>query len=201
ADGVLLGPQRLEAGNPGTAGGIGLDRLVDQLDGCAAALLRGSYDVGRLAQQQRVDHRSILSRQPAWGRRLLWTRDPPDPALAREHRMVTALPTGIGGPDLDRERRDNNFDALRIIAALLVIIGHSFVLTGREAGGLRVGALPLEYIGVSIFFVISGYLITGSWERSRSVGQYVSSRALRIAPLLWAVVLVSAFVMGPLVSS
>jgi peptidoglycan/LPS O-acetylase OafA/YrhL len=114
--------------------------------------------------------------------------------------MVTALPTGIGGPDVERERRDNNFDALRIIAALLVIVGHSFVLTGREAVGLRVGALPLEYIGVSTFFVISGYLITGSWERSRNVGQYVSSRALRIAPLLWAVVLVSAFVMGPFVT-
>lgn len=115
--------------------------------------------------------------------------------------MVTALPTGIGGPELERERRDNNFDALRIIAALLVIVGHSFVLTGRTDTGFRVGALPLEYIGVSIFFVISGYLIAGSWERSRSVGQYVSSRALRIAPLLWAVVLVSAFIMGPLATT
>ena len=97
-------------------------------------------------------------------------------------------------------RRDNNFDAIRIAAALCVIVGHGFGLTGREGTSPAFAALPVEYIGVSIFFIVSGYLITGSWERSRSVGQYVSSRALRIAPLLFLVVLLSAFVLGPLVT-
>ena len=95
-------------------------------------------------------------------------------------------------------RRNNNFDALRITAALCVIVGHSFILTGSATGSPWLGGVAIEYIGVSIFFVISGYLITGSWERSHSVGQYVSSRALRIAPLLFLVVLVSTFVLGPL---
>ena len=101
---------------------------------------------------------------------------------------------------VERARRDNNFDALRITAALCVIFGHSFILTGRPTAAPIFANLHLEYIGVSVFFVISGYLITGSWERSRSVGQYVSSRALRIAPLLFLVILVSTFVLGPLVT-
>ena len=102
---------------------------------------------------------------------------------------------------VETARRDNNFDALRILAALSVIIGHSFVLTGNLAAAPTIANLQLEYFGVSIFFVISGYLITGSWERSRSVGQYVSSRALRIAPLLFLVILLSTFVLGPLVTT
>ena len=108
---------------------------------------------------------------------------------------MTAVPT------VERERRTNNFDAFRIAAALCVIVGHSFALTGRHGEAPVIGGVTLEYLGVSIFFVISGYLITGSWERSRSVGQYVSSRALRIAPLLFLVILLSTFVMGPLVTT
>jgi peptidoglycan/LPS O-acetylase OafA/YrhL len=104
-------------------------------------------------------------------------------------------------PAVERERRTNNFDALRITAALCVIVGHSFVLTNRTELAPSLGGAHLEYLGVSVFFVISGYLITGSWERSRSVGQYVSSRALRIAPLLFLVILLSTFVMGPLVTT
>ena len=102
---------------------------------------------------------------------------------------------------VEAARRDNNFDALRIAAALAVIVGHSYILTGRLAEEPKVTGLQLEYIGVSIFFVISGYLITGSWERSRSIGQYLSSRALRIAPLLFLVILLSTFLLGPLVTT
>ena len=103
--------------------------------------------------------------------------------------------------DVAAVRRDNNFDALRIAAALCVIVGHAFALTGRHDQSPALGGVYLEYLGVSVFFVISGYLITGSWERSRSVGQYVSSRALRIAPLLFLVILLSTFVLGPLVTT
>lgn len=110
------------------------------------------------------------------------------------------MTAGSDSAVVETARRDNNFDALRIGAALAVILGHSFILTGRLSLEPRFGGLPLEYIGVSTFFVISGYLITGSWERSRSVGQYVSSRALRIMPLLVLVVLLSIFVLGPMVS-
>ena len=40
--------------------------------------------------------------------------------------------TASSTESVERERRTNNFDAFRIAAALCVIIGHSFVLTGRD---------------------------------------------------------------------
>jgi peptidoglycan/LPS O-acetylase OafA/YrhL len=107
----------------------------------------------------------------------------------------------VADPTAELARRTNNFDALRIAAALCVIVGHAWALTGRPVAAPPFAELSLQYLGVSIFFVISGYLITGSWERSRSVGQYVSSRVLRIMPLLLLVVLLSTFVLGPAVTS
>lgn len=102
---------------------------------------------------------------------------------------------------LDVVRRSNNFDGLRLAAAVAVIVGHAYVLTGRPGDVPQPLALSPHYLGVSVFFAISGWLIAGSWERSRSVAQFVSSRALRILPLLFLVTLVSVFAMGPLVTT
>lgn len=107
----------------------------------------------------------------------------------------------IAASATERERRTNNVDAFRIAAALCVIVGHSFALTGRYGDAPSLGGVYLEYLGVSVFFVISGFLITGSWERSRSAAEYITSRALRIAPLLFLVILTSTFVMGPVVTT
>lgn len=96
----------------------------------------------------------------------------------------------------------NNLDALRLLGAGLVMLGHGFVLTGRE--DQVPGLLGFEYIqtaGVAIFFSISGYLVCGSWDRSRDLRTYLGARALRIFPGLWGVVLVSAFVIGPIVTT
>lgn len=116
--------------------------------------------------------------------------------------MTSSGPTAFAmDPTVEVARRTNNFDALRVLAALGVIFGHSWILTGRLAEEPPFGDLAPQYLGVSVFFVISGYLITGSWERSRSVGQYVSSRVLRIMPLLILVIVLSTFVLGPAVST
>ena len=101
--------------------------------------------------------------------------------------------------------RDNNFDALRLIAAASVIFSHSFliaqgteknepliVLTGRQS--------ILGLAGVFVFFAISGFLVTQSFESSGSPLRYFAKRALRIFPGLFAALLVSAFVIGPLVT-
>ena len=57
--------------------------------------------------------------------------------------------------------RSNNFDALRLLAALLVIWSHQFAVMGLPVPQLlhnEPGAL-----GVVIFFAISGYLVTPTW--------------------------------------
>lgn len=102
------------------------------------------------------------------------------------------------------ERR-NNFDLLRLVAAISVIFSHSFLiaegtqnneplirLTGNQA--------ILGLTGVFVFFAISGFLVTQSFEHTASPLHYLAKRALRIFPGLFVATLVSAFVLGPLVT-
>src|SRR5689334_15260083 len=96
-------------------------------------------------------------------------------------------------------KHDNAFDALRLFAALLVIVGHAFRLTG-EAGVMFAGA-GVATTGVKIFFVISGYLVAQSWLRDPDARRFLQRRLLRIVPGLAAVVLVTVFVLGPLLST
>ena len=91
----------------------------------------------------------------------------------------------------------NNFDALRVIAALLVIISHSWVLGFNEPQPQFFGE-PLGSIGVYIFFVISGYLVSASWFRSPSISIFIKKRARRIYPALIINTILSIVVLGPL---
>jgi peptidoglycan/LPS O-acetylase OafA/YrhL len=90
----------------------------------------------------------------------------------------------------------NNFGALRLLAALMVILGH-----GRDMKGFIPPILwnfPVSRIGLDIFFCISGYLIYDSWVRDPHLGRYLTKRALRIFPALIVCVLVSIFIIGPI---
>ncbi|MEW9673274.1 hypothetical protein [Ammoniphilus sp. 3BR4] len=51
------------------------------------------------------------------------------------------------------------------------------------------------------FFVISGFLITQSFDRNPVLKNYLLSRMLRIFPGLIFAVLISTFILGPLVTS
>lgn len=97
--------------------------------------------------------------------------------------------------------RSNSFDALRLLGAVLVLVGHGWLLVGREAERPMILGVEVHVVGVAIFFVISGYLIWGSWERTRSPIEYFTARVLRILPALAVVVALTVFVLGPLVSS
>jgi len=76
-----------------------------------------------------------------------------------------------------------NFDALRLLAALLVVVSHTFPLSGRAPLGIW-GVEDLGALGVSIFFVISGYLVSASYVRDPRA--YLAKRLLRIEPGLIA---------------
>ena len=96
----------------------------------------------------------------------------------------------------------NNFDFLRLFAAGLVLISHLSTLSGTKDDRLLIllDSLGLGGLGVSIFFVISGYLVMQSWVNGAVPHRYASRRALRIFPGLIAVVLLTMLVLGPLVS-
>ena len=93
-----------------------------------------------------------------------------------------------------------------MMAALLVIFSHSFMLAGgsnisEPIFWLSRGQVTAGGLAVFMFFVISGHLITQSFERSRSVRTFTVARALRIVPALAVVLLVTACVVGPGVSA
>ncbi len=94
--------------------------------------------------------------------------------------------------------RANNFDALRAIAALMVFVSGT-ILT-EPISRISRQQTDAGSIAVSIFFIISGYLITMSFTRSRSILSFVMNRALRILPAHAVVLLVLTFVAGPLLS-
>lgn len=95
--------------------------------------------------------------------------------------------------------RDNCFDVLRLLAAALVLVSHSFALTGR--GEPTLGDTSLGVAGVEIFFVISGFLVTGSWLANPRWRAFLLKRGLRILPAFVVTIAVTAFLLGPLVST
>lgn len=97
----------------------------------------------------------------------------------------------------------NNFDLVRLGAALLVLFSHSFVLTGR-ADDEPVAWLFRHFIdggglAVAAFFVLSGFLIAGSAER-HSMARYARARALRIYPAYLVVIGVQTLGVGVLMT-
>jgi peptidoglycan/LPS O-acetylase OafA/YrhL len=99
-----------------------------------------------------------------------------------------------------RQRR-NNFDLLRLLAAAQVIYVHSVVFLDIEARGLLSTANELMAVfpGVPIFFVISGFLVSQSFENSADVRDYLHRRALRIFPALWICFAVTLLLLGTFV--
>ena len=98
--------------------------------------------------------------------------------------------------------RHNNFDALRLIAAISVVFSHAFLIgEGRQdiepLMRLTGGQTIFGVVGVFVFFTISGFLVTQSFEQTRSAPRFAAKRALRIYPGLFVCLLLSAFVLGP----
>lgn len=96
-------------------------------------------------------------------------------------------------------RTTNNFDFLRLCAALMVVVGHSFWLSGNvalEPVKAFTGFWDIADIAVHVFFVMSGFLIAGSWASTRNLLSFAGKRALRIFPALIVAVLITTFVIG-----
>ena len=94
----------------------------------------------------------------------------------------------------------NNFNLIRLLAALAVIYGHASAVTGHGPADWFLQFVGYKFIGgvaVDIFFVLSGFLVTSSAMSSRGLRYYVVSRVLRIYPALIVCVLLLVFVLGP----
>jgi len=89
---------------------------------------------------------------------------------------------------IERKHRYLPLDALRCVAILLVFLQHAVP-----------GGIPFGRTGVDLFFVLSGYLITGGLLRSRQTKGYFSKfyirRALRIFPAYYLLIVATILIM------
>ncbi|MDX9964219.1 acyltransferase family protein [Desulfobacter postgatei] len=95
--------------------------------------------------------------------------------------------------------RDNNFNLIRFIAAFLVLFGHSFpIVNGPKLVEPLQNAIHMTWgaIAVDIFFVISGFLIAGSFFSRKKIIVFLWARILRIYPALIINILFCVFVVG-----
>ncbi len=96
-------------------------------------------------------------------------------------------------------KRSNNFNLMRLLAAFSVIYGHASAVTGRGPSDIFLQLVGYKFIGgvaVDVFFVISGFLITASALGRHGLLYYLMSRFLRIYPALIVCVVLSVFVLG-----
>jgi len=94
----------------------------------------------------------------------------------------------------------NSFGVIRLVLASSVIFSHAFPLGGwGEDPLLRWSNRQENFGGMAVlgFFAISGYLITKSGMRADAL-QFIWRRMLRILPAFYTVLLVTAFVVGPI---
>lgn len=105
------------------------------------------------------------------------------------------------------ERPSHNpvLDGVRGLAILLVVLHHHTVMTATTA--LDAGFAAISHVGavgVDLFFVLSGFLITGILLRARNTADqpgaryfrnFYARRTLRIFPLYYAVVFVALVVL------
>ncbi|MHA6205817.1 acyltransferase family protein [Dyella soli] len=81
----------------------------------------------------------------------------------------------------------NNFDLIRLLAACQVVAHHAIDHLDLDRSALPVALLAqlIRYFpGVPVFFFVSGFLISKSYESSASVFDYARNRVLRIYPAL-----------------
>ena len=115
--------------------------------------------------------------------------------------LAEAGPRWLDAPLLAHQTtgRDNNVLAIRYAAAATVILFHCYALTGRwgdEPLYAAFAPLNLGVLGVEVFFVLSGFLVTQSWLAHPSLKAFAMSRVLRIYPALVAATVFTIAVAG-----
>lgn len=100
--------------------------------------------------------------------------------------------------------RDNNLNLIRILAAGAVLVSHAWPITRGDGTVEPLSGLfghTLGSIAVYVFFGISGFLITASFQRSSSRTSFILARVLRLFPALAVNLLLVAFLLGPFVTT
>lgn len=102
-----------------------------------------------------------------------------------------------------RDGHDNFFTPLRLIFAVLVMVGHAFAIAYGDTDHepYIFFDYTFSYLAVNLFFIASGFLVTGSMVFRGDKTAFVAARILRIFPALIIHVFLVMLVVGPLATS
>lgn len=96
--------------------------------------------------------------------------------------------------------RDNNLNLIRMLAASGVLVSHAYPIAAGP-GTLQpfeaATGFTLGWICVAIFFAISGFLITRSFDRKPHVESWLAARIMRLFPGLVVVSVLIVLFYGP----
>jgi peptidoglycan/LPS O-acetylase OafA/YrhL len=100
------------------------------------------------------------------------------------------------GSNIGRPSRVGELDALRGLAALGVVVFHYTTFYQQEQGHLQAlgFGFPAGNYGVHLFFLISGFVIFMTLERTRTAMDFVASRFSRLFPAYWVAIAITAAV-------
>lgn len=89
-------------------------------------------------------------------------------------------------------------DALRGLAALFVVLFHFMPYYDELYGHHFSSPQFLEFgrYGVHLFFILSGFVIFMTLERTQSAGEFALARAMRLMPALWISILLTFFIVS-----
>ncbi|WP_292364463.1 MULTISPECIES: acyltransferase family protein [unclassified Methanoculleus] len=117
--------------------------------------------------------------------------------------MKTEHPGAVTeGGGIPGGRFSNNFDFLRFAAAAVIVVTHAYALRlGYVGTGMYDPVILIGEAALAALLVTSGYLIAASWESTPSPLRFAWKRFLRVVPALVLAILVTLFVIGPLMTS
>jgi peptidoglycan/LPS O-acetylase OafA/YrhL len=93
------------------------------------------------------------------------------------------------------------FDVVRLAAALGVLASHAFPLRGDPEPVLAATGISFGFWCVAVFFAVSGCLVFQSWIADPDPRRFLARRLLRLVPALAVLLLASALVLGPAVTT
>jgi peptidoglycan/LPS O-acetylase OafA/YrhL len=101
-------------------------------------------------------------------------------------------------------RKNNNFNLIRLLAAVSVVYAHSFSLFPSNGYSDPVKKILLDddtgALAVMTFFFLSGIFITASFNNSKSLTRFTLMRVFRIYPALIICTIITVFIIGPIVT-
>lgn len=120
-------------------------------------------------------------------------------SLLAGNRVRHHPPSAVPGSLQERfSPRRNHLSTMRLTLALSVAVAHAMELGfGHQP---RIGTTNVSDLAVDAFFVLSGFLLAGSYLRLSSIRRYAWHRFLRIMPGFWTCLLITGLLVAPLIA-